>query len=248
MVSFGAEYNLQIILNCYTLIRMKTPDSKLHIAIIPDGNRRWAKKRTLSPWKGHEKAIQNFKESLEWCYAQPEIGVLTIWCFSTENWKRSEKEIDKLMKILEEYLINQRGEFIEKGIRILHSGRKDRLPASLIKEISKLEEETKDNKECTLNLAIDYGGKDEILRAIKKSESDGIESEDQLKKYLDQPDLQDPDLIIRTSGENRTSNFFLWQSAYAEWMFLPILFPDFGVKELEECVNTFKKRSRRFGS
>ena len=222
-----------------TATSMSTDD--LHIAIIPDGNRRWAKKRALNPWKGHEVAMENFEKTLDWCYNDPRVHTLTIWGFSTENWKRDEKEIEMLMDLFIDYLKNERQKFTEKGIRVVHSGRRDRLPKELISLIEDIEEETKDNAACTFHLAIDYGGKDEILRAVEKMDGESIE------EHLDQPSLPEIDLIIRTSGEHRTSNFFLWQSAYAEWIFEDKQFPDFTPEDLERCVEEFENRKRRYG-
>ena len=220
------------------------PDNGLHIAIIPDGNRRWAKTRTLKPWEGHKVAIENFRTLTDWCREDSRVNTLTVWCFSTENWKRDQKEIDMLMGLLEEYLEKERSTFLENKTRFVHSGRKDRIPASLSALIAEVEEETKDQTEFTLHLAIDYGGKDEIVRALGKT---GDKSEDGISAALDHPELSDIDLIIRTSGEHRTSNFFLWQAAYAEWGFIDKFFPDFSVEDLETSVTTFADRTRRFG-
>lgn len=221
-------------------------EKKLHLAIIPDGNRRWAKARMLRPWNGHEKAIENFRTLTEWCRKNPRISVLTVWCFSTENWKREKTEVDELMRILEEYLRWERKGFLSEQTRFVHSGRKDRLPATLMQLIQDVEEETKDQTGFTLNLAVDYGGKDEILRAIQKLEHTHVTEKD-LRSALDHPEIPDMDIIIRTSGESRTSNFFLWQSAYAEWIFSPKLFPDIHTGDLEEAVREFDNRKRRFG-
>ncbi|MBT4119525.1 MAG: di-trans,poly-cis-decaprenylcistransferase [Candidatus Peribacter sp.] len=220
------------------------PDNGLHIAIIPDGNRRWAKTRTLKPWEGHKVAIENFRTLTDWCREDSRVNTLTVWCFSTENWKRDQKEIDMLMGLLEEYLEKERSTFLENKTRFVHSGRKDRIPASLSALIAEVEEETKDQTEFTLHLAIDYGGKDEIVRALGKTDD---KSEDGISAALDHPELSDIDLIIRTSGEHRTSNFFLWQAAYAEWDFIDKFFPDFSVEDLETSVTTFADRTRRFG-
>ncbi len=222
-------------------------NSPIHLAIIPDGNRRWAKKRMLQPWKGHETAIENFRGITEWCRNDPRVSILTVWCFSTENWKRDPQEIDMLMKIYEEYLGKERKGFIEKKTRFLHSGRLDRIPPSLAALIKEVEDETKDQTEFTLNLAVDYGGKDELLRAMKKIEDPQTLTEDSFRTLLDHPDLPDLDLIIRTSGEQRTSNFFLWESTYAEWVFLDKLFPDLTAEDVKKAVTDFGNRTRRFG-
>ncbi len=222
--------------------------SPIHLAIIPDGNRRWAKARALQPWKGHETAIENFRSITEWCRNDPRIGILTVWCFSTENWKRDQKEIAMLMTIYEDYLRKERKAFLEKKTRFLHSGRFDRIPASLAALIREAEEDTKDQTEFTLNLAVDYGGKDELIRAMQKIEDPKSVTEDSFQQLLDHPELPDIDLVLRTSGEQRTSNFFLWESTYAEWVFLDKLFPDLTAKDVEKAVDDFEKRTRRFGS
>jgi len=228
-------------------------NSPLHIAIIPDGNRRWAKALSLMPWDGHQKAVDNFQTLTEWCENDVRVGVLTVWCFSTENWKRDPKEIRKLMHMLEDYLQKERSTFMKHNTRFLHSGRKDRIPASLKQLIADVEKETAHCDSFTLHLAVDYGGKDEILRAINKTK-DSKEAQDSkeicettIQNHLDQPSLPEIDLIIRTSGEHRTSNFFLWQSTYAEWDFIDKRFPDFTVKDLQSSVDSFAVRTRRFG-
>jgi undecaprenyl diphosphate synthase len=225
-----------------------SPPQQLHIAIIPDGNRRWAKQRALHPWKGHEQAVENFRSLTEWCRKDPRVGTLTVWCFSTENWKRDPKEIEELMKMLERYLAKERKGFIDQKTRFLHSGRRDRIPPSLTKLLEEVTEETKDQTEFTLHLAVDYGGKDEILRALNKVQTGRPVTDEALRGALDHPDLPDIDLIVRTSGEMRTSNFFLWQSTYAEWAFIDMLFPDFTAKDLATAVDSFAARARRFGS
>jgi undecaprenyl diphosphate synthase len=221
---------------------------RLHLAIIPDGNRRWAKKRSLFPWKGHEVAVENFRTLTDWCRDDPRVGILTVWCFSTENWKRSPEEIHKLMQLLETYLARERKTFKEKNTRLVHSGRSDRIPPSLATLLHDTAEETRTYDGFTLHLAIDYGGKDEMLRGLKKLNAKKEITEEAVRDTLDHPELPDIDLIIRTSGEQRTSNFFLWQSTYAEWMFIDKFFPDFDTADLESAVDIFTKRGRRFGA
>lgn len=221
----------------------------IHIAIIPDGNRRWAKRQLLNPWKGHEVAIENFRSSLEWCYNDPRVDTLTIWGFSTENWKREKKEVEMLMNLFAGYLQQERNIFTEKNIRVVHAGRQDRLPEKVLTLLHDIETETKNNSAFTFQLAIDYGGQDEIVRALNKVQhiEPGTWNQELVRTHLDHPELPDIDLIIRTSGEHRTSNFFLWQSTYAEWIFLPKLFPEFSAEDLAECVDEFNTRTRRFG-
>jgi undecaprenyl diphosphate synthase len=212
----------------------------------------------LHPWKGHERAVENFRSITEWCRNDPRVGTLTVWCFSTENWKRDPEEIKKLMAMLEDYLRKERKGFLEKKTRFLHSGRRDRIPASLATLIGEVEEETKDQTEFTLHLAVDYGGKDEIVRAVDKCIHEQTNkrtnehpqtplTEQQLHTYLDHPSLPDIDLILRSSGEQRTSNFFLWQTTYAEWVFSEKLFPEIKVKDIERAIEELERRKRRFG-
>ena len=219
----------------------------LHVAIIPDGNRRWAKKHVLDPWKGHEQAIETIQTIVDWSRDNNEIAILTMWLFSTENWKRNHKEIEKLMGMLEDYLKKERETFQKNKTKLLHSGRKDRIPASLAALIDEIEQETSQFTEFTLHLALDYGGKDEVIRAVIKMDEKGLVTDEDLRAKLDHPELPDMDIIIRTSGEKRTSNFFLWQSAYAEWFFTDKLFPDITTEDIGEIIEDFKSRSRRFG-
>jgi len=222
-------------------------DETIHIAIIPDGNRRWAKGHKLHPWDGHKKALKNFHTLTEWCDNDSRVSVLTIWCFSTENWKRNPKEIEMLMQLLEKYLTNEKDQLMEKGTRLIHSGRKDRIPESLAKLIGNIEEESKGNTGLTLHLTLDYGGCDEVVRAIQRMENTKDATEESVREHLDHPELPDIDLVVRTSGEKRTSNFFLWQSTYSEWAFVDKKFPEFTAEDLAKEVNTFAERSRRFG-
>lgn len=234
---------------------MKTPtnEQRLHLAIIPDGNRRWARERKLEAvWKGHEVAVQNFEKLTEWCQKSGRVFALTVWCFSTENWKRDPKEISMLMDMLEQYLKRERVSLKERQIRFLHSGRRDRIPPSLRKLIEEVEEETKNETDFTLHLAVDYGGKDEVLRATEKLMRSGDASlpvtEETLRKYFDHPTLPDIDLVLRSSGEKRTSNFFLFQTAYAEWLFLEKYFPDIGTDDIANALQEYETRKRRYGS
>lgn len=219
----------------------------MHLAIIPDGNRRWARQRTLRPWKGHEYAVENFRSLTEWCRRDPRVEVLTVWCFSTENWKRDPEEVERLMDIYESYLAKERKGFMERNTRFLHSGRRDRIPSSLASLITEIEAETKNNDGFTLHLAVDYGGKDEIVRTARKIRDIAHPTEDDFRSHVDQPGLPDIDLIVRTSGELRFSNFFLWQGAYAEWVIVDKFFPDFTEEDLEKAVSEFERRKRRFG-
>ncbi len=227
----------------------------LHLAIIPDGNRRWAREKGfMNVWKGHEVAVDNFRTLTDWCRKDPRVSALTVWCFSTENWKREPREIAELMTMLESYLKKEAKDLRENHTRFLHSGRRDRIPESLKKIIEQTEHETKNETGFTLHLAVDYGGKDEVTRAVNKLcatryplPADFTFEESDIRSAIDHPELPDIDVILRSSGEQRTSNFFLWQSAYAEWIFSPKYFPDIGVDDLDEALQEYEKRKRRFG-
>ncbi len=239
---------------------MPTP---LHIAIIPDGNRRWAKQHGMLPWKGHEKSAENFESLVEWARKNPRISTFTLWAFSTENWKRDSAEVQALMQLFSKYLTSKRESFMENDIRFTHTGRRDRLSSALKKLIEDIQAQTNANTALTLNIALDYGGRDEVVRAIdrihgsrrfKPPATTGTKppvtteiDEATIRAHLDHPEIPDMDLIIRTSGEMRTSNFALWQSTYAEWMFVDTYFPDFGTDDLEKAIEQYDGRKRRFG-
>lgn len=218
----------------------------IHLAIIPDGNRRWARERGLEPWKGHEKAIENFRTIADTLRGNSQVNVLTIWCFSTENWKRDKKEVDALMKEFERYISGERDKLVKNGTRFVHSGRRDRIPPTLRTLIEETEEATKSGQRFTLHCALDYGGRDEIARAAQKAS--GNVSEESLRAHLDHPELPDIDLVYRTSGEMRSSNFFLWQAAYAEWVYTNKYFPDITSEDIEECLKEYETRKRRYGA
>jgi len=222
-------------------------EKKLHLAIIPDGNRRWARNKALQPWKGHESAIEVIRRIIEWCRENPQIGILTLWLFSTENWKRNPEEIGKLMEMLRTYLIEERPNFHRNETRFVHSGKKERIPEDLATLIRDMEEETAAYGTHTLHLALDYGGRDEIVRAVQRLGAGEEVSEEKIRAHLDHPELPDIDIIVRTSGEQRVSNFFLWQGAYAEWFFVDKLFPDLTTQDIGAIIEQFTKRSRRFG-
>ena len=219
----------------------------LHIAIIPDGNRRWARARGLPAWRGHERAMRNFRSVMEWCRKRPDIGTLTLWCFSTENWKRPAKEVTKLMNIYELYLKRERVTLLKNRTRLLHSGRTDRLRPSLRALLADIAADTAGDHAFTLHIALDYGGKDEIVRAVQRIAAPAAVSEEAIRAQLDHPELPDIDLVIRTSGEVRTSNFFLWQSVYSEWVFLEKFFPDFRSEDVASAIDEYHRRKRRFG-
>ena len=225
-----------------------------HVAIILDGNGRWAKKRFMPRNFGH---LQGSKVLEQICDDADEIGIkyLTVYVFSTENWNRSQKEVDGLMKILRNYLKDciKRANKNNMKVRIL--GKKDRLDNDIIDSINKLEEASANNTGLVFQVALNYGGRDEIIRAMRKMTKDIIENktdpdaitEEMFAGYLDTAGAPDPDLIIRTSGEKRISNFLLWQCAYSEFDFPEILWPDFNKNRLIEAVERYNKRDRRFG-
>lgn len=225
-----------------------SPNLPRHIAVIPDGNRRWAAAKKLPPWEGHragyERAIEIGKKSRELG-----IRVFTFWGFSTENWKRPKAEITFLMRAFLELTKRFRGEAFKEEIRVVHLGRKDRLPKDVLSSLTALEEDTRKFKKYYLALALDYGGRDELMRAVGTMIEKRADPQKGLNDFLDTKELPfpDPDLIIRTSGEQRLSGLMPWQGVYAELMFVKKHFPDFSGKDLEKCVEEYARRIRRFG-
>lgn len=221
-----------------------------HVAIIMDGNGRWAKKRGLPRLAGHRAGTENLREIIKGCV---EIGIkyLTIYAFSTENWGRPADEVDGLMHILEEVIDQELDELHQQGVQLVHIGRLERLDAGLKEKIKKSIELTHNNDRLTVCIAWNYGGRDEIVCAIKRILNDGIQADqitDELvSHYLFTSGIPDPDLIIRTSGEMRVSNFLIWQGAYSEWYITPTLWPDFNRQELFKAVAEFRQRDRRYG-
>jgi undecaprenyl diphosphate synthase len=222
-----------------------------HVGIIMDGNGRWAEVRGLPRIEGHRKGAERAKEIAE---NSLELGVkyLTLYAFSTENWQRPQAEVSTLMKILEYYLKNELAGLIEKGIVFRTIGEISRLPQNIQSLIRETEERTVSNSGMTLIAALSYSGSDEIIRAIKKIIESGCKQEDVTESlvgaHLDTAGVPSPDLIIRTSGEKRISNFLLWQSAYAELYFTDTLWPDFDREEYMMAIQDFQGRERRFGS
>ena len=223
-----------------------------HIAIIPDGNRRWARARGLHTLQGHK---AGFERAVELGRAARDMGVhtVTIWGFSTENWDRTEEEIKYLMRLYEKLVNDYLKEAMKRSIRIIHLGRKDRLPKRLINKLASAEEKTKNNKKYITNIAIDYGGHDELIRAVKQMVEDGIKVRQINKKlfedYLDTKGQPYPyvDLLIRTSGEQRTSGLLLWQMEYAEMFWTDVHLPDFDKYKLRNAILDYSRRRRRFG-
>lgn len=230
------------------------PEIKLpnHIALIPDGNRRWAKARGLNTLKGHEKGFSIAIEDIRFCWMLG-VNTVSLWFFSTENWNRSKEEVDYLMKLYE-WLIKELLKDARKyGVRLVHLGRKETIPSWLLKAVENAEEETKKNKKHFLNMCLDYGGQDEILRTVGKMMAEKVDPQKLTKEVFEsfinttkQPYFY-PDLIVRTSGEQRLSGFMSWQSSYAEFYFSPVNFPDFTPEKLKMAILDFNYRERRFG-
>lgn len=222
-----------------------------HVAIIMDGNRRWAKNRGLSAVEGHAYAAESVIEPLiEECVKQ-KIPYVTFWAFSTENWKRDQEEIDGLMKVFRSALGPLAARFLKKGAKMRLLGDINRFPKDIAKKTLDLINNSKANTAITVTFALNYGGRDEILRAVKKVIQDKVKpadlTEEKFASYLDTAGIPDPDLIIRTGGEQRLSGYLPWQAVYAELYFTPLLFPDFTPKELNQALTEFRNRDRRFG-
>lgn len=225
-----------------------------HIAIIMDGNGRWAKKRSMPRTYGHKKGSENLKNIAIEC-SRLGIKALSVYAFSTENWKRPKKEIDYLMGLPSEFEETFKGKFDENDIRVIFSGRKDRFPSKVQDLIARVEEKTKDRPGMVLNICFDYGSHTEMLEAVKeiaqdfKSDSIGLEdiTEELMTSHLYTKELPHLDLLIRTSGEQRISNFLLWQLAYSELYFPSVHWPAFNKKELLKAIDDFQSRNRRFG-
>ena len=221
-----------------------------HVAIIVDGNGRWAKERGLSRSKGHDAGFNNLI-SLSKYILSCGVEVLSLYCFSTENFKRSEDEVNHLMDIFVKLCNKEIKTFNENNIKVVFSGRDKPLPDKVIKSRNKMIEETKNNTGGILNICMNYGGRAEIVDAVKKIINDNIDvndiDEELVSKYM-YNDLPDIDLMIRTSGELRLSNFLLWQNSYAEFYFPKTYFPDFNEEEFDKALIVYTKRDRRFGN
>lgn len=222
-----------------------------HVAIIMDGNGRWAKKRGLPRVAGHRAGTENLRRIIRACV---EFGVpcLTIYAFSTENWSRPADEVEGLLNILAEVIDKELAELNREGVQLRHLGHLEQLPENLRIKVGKAIELTGNNTRLILNLAWNYGGRDEILCAIKKMLAEGLTPDqvtvESMNARLFTAGLPDPDLIIRTSGEMRISNFLIWQTAYAEWYITPTFWPDFDREELRKALMEFGCRDRRFGN
>jgi len=231
---------------------LQTQKNPKHIAVIMDGNGRWALKRGEKRSDGHQagsEAVRNLVQGA----LDLEIPYITIYAFSTENWSRPKKEVDFLFRLLSHFIDQEVQELKANGVRVRFIGRRDRISDFLIQQMDRMERETEGNSALNLTLAIDYGGRDELHRAMEKylqSLADSPNSAfnpEVLRSHMDAPDLPDPDLVIRTSGEMRLSNFLIYQAAYAELWFTEEMWPDFTEETLARAVADYQKRQRRFG-
>ena len=220
----------------------------LHIAIIMDGNGRWAAARGLPRSAGHREGAQAVRRTLE---AARDMGIkyLTLYAFSTENWTRPKEEINTLMQLLERTLDEYQKSAQKADYRVLVSGERERLPAGILANMDELVRSTESNKGLTVHLALNYGARQEIVHAVNQILKEGLAevTPQDISRRLYQPEIPEPDLIIRTSGEQRLSNFLLWQAAYSEFYFTPVLWPDFNKEELQKAVDAYRARKRRFG-
>lgn len=218
-----------------------------HVGLIMDGNGRWAKARGLPRTEGHREGLKTAKVIVK---AAEDLGIkyLSLYVFSTENWKRTTEEVGFLMGLIKQHLSAELEFYRSNGVRVLHSGDADGLPKDILREIREIEAGTAGFDRMTVNLAINYGGRDEIVRAARRIAASGKEpSEEAFRAAMDQPELPYPDLIIRTSDEKRTSNFLLWESAYSELWFSEKYWPDFGPEDLAQAVEAYSARERRYG-
>lgn len=222
-----------------------------HLGIIMDGNRRWARSQGLPTLIGHKKGLQTFKKIANYCYKRG-VKILTVFAFSTENWNRSKEEINYLMRLFESMLNKKNIESLhKKGVKINIIGQKNRFPKTLQKKIKEVEKLTRKNKKAILNIALSYGGRADILQAVKKIIREKLSpkkiNEEIFSKFLWTKGQPDPDLIIRTGKEKRISNFLIWQGAYAELYFSDKFWPEFTEHDLEEAFLDYSNRQRRFG-
>jgi undecaprenyl diphosphate synthase len=221
-----------------------------HVAFILDGNGRWAAQRGLTRLEGHRAGVENIRPIIR-CLGKHKVGYVTLYAFSTENWNRPDEEVNGIFDLLEEVIGGETRELNKNGVKIRHIGRLEGLPGGVRKSIEEAVKLTHNNMGMTLGVAINYGGRGEILDAVRRITSDKVLSgnidEDLFNKYLYTAGFPDVDLMIRTSGEMRTSNFLIWQSAYSEYYFTPVLWPDFNEEELEKALLAYSQRQRRFG-
>jgi len=221
-----------------------------HIAFVPDGNGRWAERQGLPRISGHRAGAENMRRMIEYLNEYP-IKYVTLYGFSTENWSRPEEEVSGLFSLLEEFIDTSVPELHRKGIRFRHLGRLNELPQSLQLAVNRAAELTKSNTGMTINLAFNYGGRTEILDAVRRLIAEGVAPQNIDEKlfdsYLYTDGLPDVDLLIRTGDETRLSNFLLWQTAYSEYHFTKVLWPNFGKKDIDRALLSYSRRKRRFG-
>ena len=251
---FKKKDEAEIIKKENDIIELEMDNIPKHVAIIMDGNGRWAKSRNLPRQMGHKAGVETIRKIIK---EADKLGIkyMTLYAFSTENWKRPKDEVSALMKLLVTYLKQEIDELHEKGVLINVLGDISKLPKECIDEINKSVEKTKNNKGITMNIALNYGGRDEIIHAIKGIINDEKEGKINISeidavlvnKYLYTANMPDPDLIIRPSGEQRLSNFLLWQCAYSEFWYSNINWPDFSENDLRKAIYDYQKRNRRFG-
>lgn len=221
-----------------------------HVAIIMDGNGRWANQRNLPRQAGHRAGVENIRRVIE-TFAEYEVPILTLFAFSTENWTRPKREVNALIRLIGHFIDSELSALQENDVRLCHLGHLEPLSPDLRRRVEDAEELTKNNKRIIVNVAFNYGGRQEILDAVQRIIKDGIPpgqvDEKLFSSYLYTADVPDPDLTIRTAGEVRLSNFLLWQSAYAEYYATPTYWPDFGREEIDSALLAYGQRQRRFG-
>lgn len=221
-----------------------------HVGIIMDGNRRWAAERNLNRFEGHKKGYERMTQSATWFFEKG-VKIVSYFAFSTENWNRESEEVNYLMKLMKKGIDENVDEFKKNNYKVLISGKIEELPGDLPESCRRIIDETSANTGGTINICLNYGGRVEIIEAVKKMIKNNIDIEQvhegMLKKYFYQPDLPDPDIIVRTSGEQRLSGFLLWQSAYSELMFMKKYWPDFERDDVDLIIREYSNRQRRFG-
>ncbi len=226
----------------------KSDNLPKHIGIIMDGNGRWATKRGLPRNFGHKEGINAVERTID-ALIKFKVKIVTFFAFSTENWKRSRQEIDGIVELVRSFLKEKKEEFLLKGVKVMSIGDISAFPRDLVEELEEIEEKTKNNDSLIVNLAINYGGRDDILRAVNNLIAQGAKNitKEDISANLYTKDLPDPDFIIRTSGEERISNFMIYQMAYSELYFPKTLWPDFDEKEVRKALEVYSKRERRYG-
>lgn len=219
-----------------------------HIAIIMDGNRRWAKKKVFKTIMGHRKGVESFEKILKFL-REKEVKILTVYAFSTENWKRSKEQINDLLTVMSGAISEKADDFIKENVVLRIIGGLDRFPKEIRVKLENIVEKTRNNTGQILNVALNYGGRDELVRAVRRLASSGKEiTDDSISSSLDTAGQPDPDIIIRTGGAKRLSNFLLWQGSYSELFFTDTLWPDFNEKEMGKILEEYKERKRNFGA